>query len=57
MKCGSCSCCLIDGLDPKVDDGVEAAWDAEIARRLREIQDGQVVPVPWTEVRRQFIGQ
>ena len=45
---------LIDSLDATVDDDVEAAWDAEIARRLGEIQAGQATLVPWTEVRRRL---
>jgi len=48
---------LIDSLDAKVDDNVEAAWNAEIVRRLREIQEGHAAPVPWAEVRRRLIGQ
>ena len=48
---------LIDSLDTTVDDNVEAAWDAEIARRLREIQEGRAALIPWTEVRRRLIGQ
>ncbi len=48
---------LIDSLDGTVDDDVEAAWDAEIARRLGEIQGGQIALVPWAEVRRRLIGQ
>jgi putative addiction module component (TIGR02574 family) len=48
---------LIDSLDGKSDDDVETAWDAEIARRLQEMKEGQVALVPWTEVRRRLIGQ
>jgi putative addiction module component (TIGR02574 family) len=47
---------LIDSLDTKVDDNVESAWNAEIARRLREIHEGQAALVPWAEVRRRLIG-
>lgn len=48
---------LIDSLDTKADDNVESAWDAEIARRLREIHEGHAALVPWAEVRRRVIGQ
>jgi putative addiction module component (TIGR02574 family) len=48
---------LIDSLDGTVDDDVETAWDAEIARRLVEIQGDQIALIPWTDVRRRFIGQ
>ena len=43
---------LIESLDEEVDADVEAAWSAEIARRLREIEGGSVTPVPWPEARR-----
>ena len=48
---------LIDSLDAKLDDDVEAAWDAEIARRIRDVDAGKVALVPWSEVRRRLIGQ
>jgi len=48
---------LIDSLDAKIDDHVEAAWDVEIARRLRELAEGKVALIPWTEVRRRLIGE
>lgn len=48
---------LLDSLDAKVDDDVEAAWDAEIARRIRDVDAGKVALVPWSEVRRRLIGQ
>jgi putative addiction module component (TIGR02574 family) len=44
----------IDGLDPGCDDGVEQAWDAEIARRVAEIESGTVRLIPWSEVRRRI---
>jgi putative addiction module component (TIGR02574 family) len=43
---------LIDSLDSTVDEGVEAAWQEEIARRLRDVETGKVKGVPWEEVRR-----
>ena len=37
---------LLDTLEPGIDAGVEAAWDAELARRGEEIRSGAVVGVP-----------
>lgn len=37
-----------DGEDPSA---IEAAWDAEIAHRLAELEAGRAVPVPYEEVR------
>jgi putative addiction module component (TIGR02574 family) len=48
---------LIDSLDDQVDEGAEAAWDAEIARRIRELDEGKVKLVPWAEARRRLTGQ
>lgn len=46
---------LIESLDEEVDEGVEAAWSAEIARRLEELETGKVKTVPWAEARRQIM--
>jgi putative addiction module component (TIGR02574 family) len=46
---------LLDSLDEEVDEDVEAAWSAEIARRVRELEDGSVKTVPWSEVRRSIL--
>jgi len=48
---------LIDSLDDEVDEGVEAAWDAEIARRIRELDEGKIKVVSWAEIRRRLTGQ
>jgi putative addiction module component (TIGR02574 family) len=46
---------LLDSLDRTVDEGAEAAWEAEVARRMAEIDSGGVVPIPWSEARRLFL--
>ncbi len=45
---------LLDSLDTEVDADAEEAWSAEIARRLRGIDDGTTKLVPWDEVRRRI---
>ena len=45
------ACSLIDSLDATVDEGVEAAWDEEIARRIHELDSGKAKTVAWEEVR------
>ena len=42
---------LISSLDTEFDEGVERAWQTEIQRRLGEIDRGEVVCIPWEEVR------
>ena len=48
---------LLDSLDQEVDEDAESAWQAEIDRRLRELDSGRVKPVPWSEARRRIAGQ
>jgi len=43
---------LISNLGGKVDEGVQAAWDAEIAKRIADLDSGRAKTVPWTEVRK-----
>jgi putative addiction module component (TIGR02574 family) len=33
------------------DEDVEAAWDEEVERRVRQIDSGEVKTIPWEEVR------
>jgi hypothetical protein len=40
--------------DTNFEEGVEAAWNAEIARRIREAEEGKVALIPWAEVRRRL---
>jgi len=42
---------LISNLGGKVDPGVEAAWEAEIERRIAELDSGKTKTIPWEEVR------
>ena len=42
---------LIEALDTEVDEGVDAAWRAEIERRMAELDAGSAETIPWEEVR------
>ena len=42
---------LLESLEIRSDDGVEAAWLKEIERRVAELDSGAVESVPWAEVR------
>ena len=42
---------LISNLGGKVDEGVQAAWDEEIKRRIEELDSGKAKTIPWEEVR------
>ena len=43
-------------LDPMSEPDVEAAWSAEIERRLAEIDAGTVELIPWDDVRSELFG-
>jgi len=45
---------LLDSLDETVDASAEEEWNREIARRIAELDSGNVKPVPWAEARRQI---
>jgi putative addiction module component (TIGR02574 family) len=48
---------LISNLGGKVDEGVQAAWDAEIEKRIAELDSGRAKTTPWTEVRRRNLAK
>jgi putative addiction module component (TIGR02574 family) len=48
---------LLDSLDETVDRNAESAWEAEIIMRLKEIDDGNVSLIPWSEARAKIAGQ
>ena len=48
---------LLDSLDSTVDSDAEAKWTAEIARRVEELDAGNVKLVPWSTARRMISGR
>jgi putative addiction module component (TIGR02574 family) len=46
---------LIESLDDSVDEDAELAWDKEIARRIADLDKGNVKTVPWSVARRQIL--
>ena len=47
---------LIDSLDEPLDFDAESAWEAEIAARVREIDEGKITLIPWAEARAKIAG-
>ena len=45
---------LLQSLDPEIDDDAGEIWDAEIKRRIDEIDNGAVELIPWAEVRKEL---
>ena len=42
---------LIESLDAESDEGVDAAWIAEVERRIAELDSGTAETVSWEELR------
>ncbi len=42
---------LIDSLDAESEEGVDAAWVAEVERRMAELDSGAVQSLSWDELR------
>ena len=45
---------LIESLHGEVDPDAEEAWNAEIQRRVEELDSGKVETIPWSEVRQRL---
>ena len=45
---------LIESLDEAEEESVQTAWDAEIIRRMEDLNSGKVKPVSLEEVRRRL---
>ena len=48
---------LIETLDPDADTDYATAWEAEIERRLAELDSGTVRAIPWEQARRLIRGE
>jgi len=48
---------LISNLGGKVDDGILAAWDVEIKKRIADLDSGKAKTIPWTEVRQRNLAK
>jgi putative addiction module component (TIGR02574 family) len=48
---------LLESLEESLDRDTEAAWEAEISLRLKEIDQGKVRLVTWSEARAKIAGQ
>lgn len=46
---------LIESLEGEADPDVEAAWAAEIERRVADLDSGSVQGIPWEQVRQRLL--
>ena len=45
---------LLDSLEP-AQESIEEAWDKEVAHRMKDLDAGRAVTVPWEELRQQLL--
>jgi putative addiction module component (TIGR02574 family) len=45
---------LLDSLE-QAQQSVQAAWDEEVARRMRDLKAGKAVTVPWEELHQELL--
>ena len=48
---------LISNLGGKVDEGVQAAWQAEIESPIAELDSGRAKTIPWEAVRKRNLAK
>jgi putative addiction module component (TIGR02574 family) len=48
---------LISNLGGTVDEGLHAAWEAEIGRRIAEVDSGEAKTVSWGELRKRNLAK
>jgi putative addiction module component (TIGR02574 family) len=48
---------LISSLGGKVDENVQAAWAAELEKRLAELDSGKTKTIPWSEVKKRNLAK
>ncbi len=48
---------LIESLETNGDEDVQAAWSAEIQKRIEELRQGKVKPLSWPEARRMILDE
>jgi putative addiction module component (TIGR02574 family) len=46
---------LIGSLDQRYDEDSQQVWDAEVRKRVEELDSGKIQAVPWSEVRRRLM--
>ncbi|MDP2982171.1 MAG: addiction module protein [Candidatus Latescibacter sp.] len=42
---------LLDSLNEEMDENAESLWEAEILKRIRELDKGTAKTIPWFEVK------
>lgn len=45
---------LLESLEIEPDPDVDAEWNVEIERRVQQLENGEVEPIPWEEVKQRL---
>jgi putative addiction module component (TIGR02574 family) len=45
---------LLDSLEA-ADESIQVAWDEEVARRMKDLQAGKAVTVPWEQLHQELL--
>ena len=45
---------LVDSLQPADEEAYDAVWEAELQRRITEMDQGKTPGIPWEEVRKKM---
>ena len=48
---------LLESIDDKSDEDWISNWDAEILKRMEEVESGKVKTIPWSEAREIIAGR
>jgi putative addiction module component (TIGR02574 family) len=46
---------ILESVPTESPEEIDAAWEAEIQRRVQELESGSVKTIPWEEVREKLI--
>lgn len=57
LPCRCLNCIVMSNVESNIRANIEAAWSAEIQRRLVEIDEGTVELIPWDDVRSELFGE
>jgi putative addiction module component (TIGR02574 family) len=47
---------LLASVEPQADEDYDAAWEAEIGRRVEQLENGTVKCIRWEDLRAELLG-
>jgi len=46
---------LIESLEEKPDKNLDSVWKAEIVKRIKELDSGEIETIPWENVKKRLV--